>query len=118
MPVGTPQAGRTSTGTGDALISFPAREPRNTRARGPAADEPTASSSPACQSMLVTDSSQPEPVAITHGTSWPMTPSAKHQGYVTAFLRAMAAKHQKPESEVVADLAKKVEARVKRDYGF
>ena len=39
------QAGSTSTGTGDALISFPAREPRNTRASGPVADEPRASSS-------------------------------------------------------------------------
>jgi len=36
--------------------------------------------------------------------------------YVVRFVTAMAAKHGKTEAEVVADLAKKVAARVRRDY--
>lgn len=36
--------------------------------------------------------------------------------FVARFVTAMAAKHGKTEAEVVADLAKKVAARIKRDY--
>ena len=68
--------GSITTGTGAARISFAARDPRNTRASGPAADDPMASSSSRCQSMLPTDSTQPEPVPMTHGTAPSMIPSA------------------------------------------
>ena len=53
--------GSITTGTCAARISFAARDPRNTRASGPAADDPMASSSSRCQSMLRPTRPSPSP---------------------------------------------------------
>jgi hypothetical protein len=79
-------------------MSFPAREPRNTLVSGPAADDPIASSSPGCQSMLATDSTQPEPVPITHGTPTSMIPSANSRCCASA---AWLAQDSSTESSAV-----------------
>jgi hypothetical protein len=56
-------------------------------------------------------------IAVEQGLyRWGDGDVTKEKAYVEAFLRASAAKHGKPESEIVAELAKKVTARVKRDY--
>jgi hypothetical protein len=91
--------GSITTGTGAARISFAARDPRNTRASGPAADDPMASSSSRCQSMLPTDSTQPEPVPITHGTAASMTPSATSRRCASA---AWSAHESSTESSAVS----------------